>query len=133
MKQKILLVGWGYPPEIDGGLDIHIKHLFEELRKSGIDVDLVLPEERAPDREEVIPIDTGDGDMVQRSRKMSSRIAELAENYDIVHTHDWFGAESGFKAKKYGNVNWISTFHSLSSGRNREPGGDLQKLEKVAA
>lgn len=133
MKQKILLVGWGYPPNIDGGLDIHVKHLFEELLEQGTDVNLALPEARAPDRENVIPVETGDGDMIQQSRKMSAGIAEIAENYDIVHTHDWFGAESGFKAKKYSDVNWVSTFHSLSSGRNREPGEDVQKLEKVTA
>jgi glycosyltransferase involved in cell wall biosynthesis len=133
VKQKILLVGWGYPPKIDGGLDIHVRHLFEELLEQGVEVSLALPEERAPDRENVIPVNTGSGDMVQRSRKMSAGIAEIAENFDIVHTHDWFGAESGFKAKKYGDAKWVSTFHSLSSGRNREPGEDLQRLEKVAA
>lgn len=132
MEQKILLVGWGYPPNIDGGLDVHVKHLFEELKEKGINVDLALPEERAPDREKVIPVETGDGDMIQRSRKMSAQIAKIADDYDIVHTHDWFGAESGFKAKKYGKVKWISTFHSLSSGRNRNPGEELQKLEEVA-
>lgn len=133
MKQKILLAGWGYPPNIDGGLDIHVKHLFEELLEQGIDVNLALPEARAPDRGNVIPVDTGDGNMIQQARKMSAEIAQLAENYDIIHTHDWFGAEAGFKAKKYSDVNWVSTFHSLSSGRNREPSEDLQKLEKVAA
>jgi glycosyltransferase involved in cell wall biosynthesis len=133
VKQKILLVGWGYPPNIDGGLDIHVKHLFEELLEQGIDVTLALPEQRAPDRENVISIKAGNGNMIQQARKMSAEIAEIAEDYNIVHTHDWFGAESGFKAKKYGNVKWVSTFHSLSSGRNREPGEDLQKLEKVAA
>ncbi|MFT4868308.1 MAG: putative intracellular protease/amidase, partial [Candidatus Nanohaloarchaea archaeon] len=98
MKQKILLVGWGYPPNIDGGLDIHVKHLFEELLEQGIDVTLALPEQRAPDRENVISIKAGNGNMIQQARKMSAEIAEIAEDYNIVHTHDWFGAESGFKA-----------------------------------
>ena len=133
MNRKILLVGWGYPPDIDGGLDIHVTRLFEELRELGIDVDLALPAVKAPDRERIIGLETGDGDMVQQSRRMSQEIAEIAEVYDIIHTHDWFGAESGFKAQKYGEVDWISTFHSLSSGRNRNPSERLQRLEKVAA
>lgn len=133
MNQKILMTGWGYPPNIDGGLDIHVKHLFEELQSKKIDVDLVLPADRAPEKESVIPVEVGDGDMIQKSRKLSQKAAELAKDYDIVHTHDWFGAEAGFKAKKYADVKWVSTFHSLSSSRNRNPGDELQKMEKVAA
>lgn len=127
------MTGWGYPPKIDGGLDIHVKHLFEELQSEGVEVDLVLPKDRAPEKENVIPVEVGDGDMVQQSRQLSQKVAELARDYDIVHTHDWFGAEAGFKAKKYSNVKWVSTFHSLSSSRNRNPGEELQKLERVAA
>ena len=133
MDSKILITGWGYPPKIDGGLDIHVKHLFEQLQQQGIDVDLVLPKQRAPEKNNVIPVEVGEGDMIQKSRIMSQKVAKLAKDYDIVHTHDWFGAEAGFKSKKYSNVKWISTFHSLSSGRNRSPGPDIQKLEKVAA
>jgi len=133
MNSKILMTGWGYPPKIDGGLDIHVKHLFEELNSEGVEIDLVLPEDRAPEKKNVITVDVGDGDMVQKSRRLSQKVAELAKDYDIVHTHDWFGAETGFKARKYSDVKWISTFHSLSSSRNRNPGQELQKMEKVAA
>ena len=101
MDDKILMTGWGYPPNIDGGLDIHVKHLFEELRSSEIEICLVLPKERAPEKEDIIPVEVGDGDMIQKSRKLSHEVAKLAEDYDIVHTHDWFGAASGIKKKKY--------------------------------
>jgi glycosyltransferase involved in cell wall biosynthesis len=132
MNKKILLVGWGFPPNIDGGLDIHVKHLFEELQKKDVDVSLVLPEEYAPDRKNVIPVETS-GDMIRRARDLSAKVAGIAENYDFVHTHDWFGAEAGFKAKKYGDVKWISTIHSLSSGRTRNGSvGELEKLEELA-
>jgi glycosyltransferase involved in cell wall biosynthesis len=134
MDSKILLVGWGYPPNIDGGLDIHVKHLFEELQKADVDVTLALPEDRAPDREDIVGVETGDGDMVWQARNMSSEIASLAEDYDIIHTQDWFGAEAGFKAKKYSNCKWISTLHSLSSGRSRrELEGEVADLEELAA
>jgi len=99
MDSKILMTGWGYPPKIDGGLDIHVKHLFEQLLSSEIQVDLALPKDRAPEKENVIPIEVGDGDMVQQSRRLSQQVAKLAKDYDIVHTHDWFGAEAGFKKK----------------------------------
>lgn len=133
MTQKILLVGWGYPPEIDGGLDIHVHHLFQELKKKEeVDVKLALPEERAPNREDVLPVATGEGDMAWKAREMSSEIAEIAEDFDIVHTHDWFGAEAGFKSKKYSDVRWISTMHSLSSNRNRGVSEEIEELEEVA-
>ncbi len=131
--RKILMAGWGYPPDIEGGLDIHVAHLFEELRDAGIEVDLVLPEEYAPDRPDVIGVDAGEGDMLSRASKMSREVVELAEDYDVVHTHDWFGAESGLKAKKYSGTRWVSTFHSLSSGRSRTPSPRIEEMERAMA
>ena len=130
---KILLVGWGYPPNIDGGLDVHVQKLFKSLEeKEDLDVSLALPESRAPEKEGIIPVKTGDGDMGWKARNMSSKVAKIADNYDIVHTHDWFGAEAGFKAKKYSDVKWISTLHSVSSDRSRN-GSGIEDLEKLAA
>ncbi|MFB6099814.1 MAG: glycosyltransferase family 1 protein, partial [Candidatus Nanohalobium sp.] len=74
MNRKILLVGWGFPPDIDGGLDIHVKHLFEELQKKDVDVSLVLPEEYAPDRENIVSVETS-GDMIRRARDLSAEVA----------------------------------------------------------
>ncbi len=133
MRKRVLLVGWGYPPNIDGGLDIHVKHLFDELKQEDVDVELVVPESRAPERDDVIGVETGDGDMIQEARMMSSKVAEIAEEFDIVHTHDWFGAEAGFKAKKYSNTEWIATFHSLSINRSRTPWEELRRFEKTTA
>ncbi|MBC5792757.1 MAG: glycosyltransferase family 4 protein [Nanohaloarchaea archaeon] len=132
MEKRVLLVGWGYPPNIDGGLDIHIKHLFDELKKDA-EVKLAVPKERAPEREDVIGLETGDGDMIQKARKMSAEVADLAEDFDIVHTHDWFGAEAGFKAQKYSNADWVATFHSLSTSRSRKPWEELKRFENTMA
>lgn len=129
--EKILIVGWGFPPNIDGGLDVHVQKLFRHLEETeDIEVSLVLPEERAPDQENIIPVETGEGDMRWKARKMSSQIASIAEDYDLIHTHDWFGAEAGFKSKKYSDTAWISTIHSLASDRSH--GGSPEELEKIA-
>ncbi|MFB6174924.1 MAG: glycosyltransferase family 4 protein [Candidatus Nanohalobium sp.] len=134
MTRKILITGWNHPPEIDGGLDIHVYHLFEELRKKqGLEVRLALPEENAPDREGIIPVSAGEGDMKWKTRQMSAEIAEKAENFDIIHTHDWFGAEAGYKGSKYGEAVWICTMHSLISSRTRGTSEDIERMEKVAA
>jgi glycosyltransferase involved in cell wall biosynthesis len=131
MDKKILMLGWGYPPDIEGGLDIHVSRLFEELQNFEFDVDLALPEQNAPDRENVIGLEMPDDDMKFQARKMSEKIVKLAEDYDIIHTHDWFGSEAGFKAKKYSDVKWVSTFHSLSSDRTSLPSDDIERLEKT--
>ena len=128
---RVLLVGWGFPPDIDGGLDIHVYNLFNQLKEAeSIEVALTLPEERAPEKDGIIPVASGSGSIRWRAMKMSSHIAEIAKNYDIIHTHDWFGAEAGFKAKKYSDCKWVSTFHSTSSDRTR--GESQNSLEEVA-
>lgn len=133
-EKKILMVGWGYPPNIEGGLDIHVYNLYRELRNEGFEVDLVVFEEYIPeDVEDVIPLESDSDEIVPKSRDISGQVAELAESYDIVHTHDWFGAEAGFKAKKYSNVEWVTTFHSLSSERSRGNLEELEKMERAAA
>lgn len=133
-KIKILLTGWGYPPEIDGGLDIHVYHLLNELRKrQDLEVKLALPEENAPEREGIISVEVGEGDMTWKARKMSAEIARKAEDFDIIHTHDWFGAEAGFKASKYSETTWISTLHSLVSSRTHGTSEKIERMEKVAA
>lgn len=131
---KILLTGWGYPPEIDGGLDIHVYHLFNELRKKeGLEVKLALPEENAPEGKDIISVKTGEGDMTWKARKMSAEIAEKAQYFDIIHTHDWFGAEAGYKASKYSETVWISTLHSLVSSRTHGTSKKIERMEKVTA
>jgi len=130
---KILLVGWGFPPNIDGGLDIHVERLFRCLQEEkGVDVTLALPKDRAPTEENIKGLDVSEGEILEKSRNMSSKVAELAQDFDVVHTHDWFSAEAGFKSKKYSDCKWVSTIHSLNSDRGGEKGGEVEKLEKVA-
>lgn len=134
MEQKILLVGWGLPPNIEGGLDIHVANLYFELKDLGFNVDLAVLEDFI-DKEhegEVVGLKSESEDMMSRSSEISRQVAELADDYDIVHTHDWFGVEAGFKAQKYSGCKWVTTFHSLSSGRSRNPSKDIMELERQA-
>ena len=127
------MLGWGFPPKIEGGLDIHVAHLFKELRKKGVDIDLALPEEYAPAGEDFIALENSSDHVLPKSRELSSQVAELAREYDIIHTHDWFGSEAGLKSKKYSDVAWVSTLHSLSSQRSRNTNEEGLKLERAAA
>lgn len=133
-KPKVLLLGWSLPPDIEGGLDIHVFNLFKELKSRDIDVSLALPSENAPeDKRDIISLESGEGDMIWKSREISSDFVKVAEEFDIVHTHDWFGAEAGFKAKKYSDVAWISTIHSTVEDRSQEFSKEIKKLEKLAS
>lgn len=133
-KPRVLLLGWGLPPNIEGGLDIHVYNLFKELKSRDIDVCLALPKENAPENQKkLFGLESGEGDMIWKSRKISSDFAKIAEDFDIVHTHDWFGAEAGFKAKKYSDVTWISTIHSTVEDRSQEFSREIKKLEKLAS
>ncbi|RDI72983.1 glycosyltransferase family 4 protein [Halopelagius longus] len=118
------MLGWGFPPNVSGGLDTHVGELFDGLQARGTDIELVLPAEYAPeDREGIVGVPTGDGDIITRIGRLSSTFAERAEDADIVHTHDWFGYGPGSRANSNddADVEWVTTFHSLSSDRNIDP------------
>ncbi|MFB6176828.1 MAG: glycosyltransferase, partial [Halobaculum sp.] len=123
MAYKVLMSGWGFPPNVTGGLDTAVGELFEQLApRDDIEVELVLPAEYAPeDREGIFGVDTGDGDIITRIGRLSSTFVERAADADIVHTHDWFGYNPGSRAQAEHDVEWVTTFHSLSSDRNADP------------
>lgn len=117
------MLGWGYPPNITGGLDVHVGELFSGLRDElGVDATLVLPAEFAPEGEPGLePVDTGDGDIATRVGRLSDRFAEIAGDHDVIHTHDWFGYAPGRNAVRASDATWVSSFHSLASDRNIDP------------
>ncbi|MFC7209748.1 glycosyltransferase family 4 protein [Natronoarchaeum sp. GCM10025321] len=123
MAPKVLLLGWGYPPNITGGLDTAIAELYEQLApRDDVEVELVLPEEFAPsDRPGIHGVPTGQGDIVTRVGRLASAFSNRAEDADIIHTNDWFGYEPGSRASSAHDVEWITTFHSLSVDRNVNP------------
>ncbi|GAB6878065.1 glycosyltransferase family 4 protein [Halorubrum gandharaense] len=117
------MLGWGYPPNITGGLDVHVGELFSGLRDEyGVDAKLVLPAELAPEDEPGVEgVETGEGDIATRVSRLSDRFVELAPDYDILHTHDWFGYGPGRSASRASDATWVSSFHSLASDRNIDP------------
>ena len=118
MVPKVLMLGWGFPPKITGGLDI----------------ELVLPAEYAPeDREGIYGVPTGKGDIVTRIGRLADEFADRAADADIVHTHDWFGYSPGSRVQMEHDVEWITTFHSLSSDRNvNPPEREVETEQRVA-
>jgi glycosyltransferase involved in cell wall biosynthesis len=123
MPIRVLMLGWGFPPNVTGGLDTAVGELFEEFAdRDAIEMDLVLPEEYAPaDREGIHGVATGQGDIITRVGRLAGAFAEMAGDADVVHTNDWFGYNPGSRAKSTADVEWVTTFHSLSVDRNITP------------
>ncbi|MFB6131037.1 MAG: glycosyltransferase family 4 protein [Salinigranum sp.] len=123
MPISVLWLGWGFPPNVTGGLDTFVGEMFEGFRDRDVHVELVLPGEYAPDdRENVVGVPTGNGDIITRIGRLSKEFAARAEDADVVHTHDWFGYGPGSRAKSTNpEAAWVTTFHSLSSDRNLDP------------
>jgi glycosyltransferase involved in cell wall biosynthesis len=117
------MLGWGFPPNVSGGLDTVVGELYEQFdARDDVDVHLVLPGEYAP---EGVPnihgVPTGEGDVVTRIGRLSGEFVDLAADADVVHTHDWFGYNPGSRAQSTHDVEWVTTFHSLSADRNLNP------------
>jgi len=123
MPPTVLMLGWGFPPEITGGLDMVVGRLFEEFEtREDIDFQLVLPAEYAPeDRAGIHGVPTGKGDIITRIGRLAGEFAELAADADIIHTNDWFGYNPGSRARSETDVAWVTSFHSLSADRNVNP------------
>ncbi len=123
MSLSVRMLGWGIPPNVTGGLDTHVGYLVSELVDAGIDIELIFPAEFAPaePRDELVPVETGDGDVRGRVDKLTDTFVERSRDADIIHTHDWFGYNPGRQAAAESDAVWVSSFHSLSSDRNIDP------------
>ena len=123
MPPTVLHLGWGFPPNVSGGLDTVVGELFEQFdARDDVDVELVLPAEYAPDgRSNVHGVPTGEGDVITRIGRLADEFVDYAADADVVHTHDWFGFNPGSRARAAHDVEWVTTFHSLSADRNRNP------------
>jgi len=135
MPPKVLMLGWGFPPNITGGLDTVVGELFEQLDpRDDIEFELVLPEEYAPeDREGIHGVPTGKGDIITRIGRLAGDFADYAADADVIHTNDWFGYNPGSRAASKTDVEWITTFHSLSADRNvNPPTREVQTEQRLA-
>lgn len=112
----------GYPPNPFGGLDVHVAETFEHLRDSDVDIELALlddftPEDPGPG---IHTVDT-EGGMFDRYEQLSTWFAEIAADYDIVHTHDFFSVDPGLQAVEETTATWVASLHSTAFDRRREP------------
>jgi glycosyltransferase involved in cell wall biosynthesis len=135
MPPKVLMLGWGFPPNITGGLDTVVGELYEQLQpRDDIQFEVLLPAEYAPeDREGIHGVSTGEGDIITRIGRLAGDFADKASEFDIIHTNDWFGYNPGTRAASMTDVEWVSSFHSLSIDRNvNPPEREVQTEQRLA-
>jgi glycogen(starch) synthase len=136
---KILMIGWGFPPKIQGGLDVHVFEIAKELSKNNR-VYLTLPQFNSPRKGSngvnVIPIKcpefSGMKSLINSVKTYNANIAKACRNldFDIVHAHDWFGAEA---AESLGKP-WVFSMHSLEYMRSGHSGkSTMEALERRGA
>jgi glycosyltransferase involved in cell wall biosynthesis len=138
---KILMIGWGFQPKIEGGLDIHVQEISKELAKRN-EVFLVLPKFNSPKKNpgwvKIIPV------KCKLRKSLSSSVSEYNRNivkacrnldFDIIHSHDWFGVEASRILRKRTGRPWILTLHSLEYMRSCVSGKRtvMERLEMEGA
>jgi glycosyltransferase involved in cell wall biosynthesis len=138
---KILMIGWGFPPKIEGGLDVHVHEICRKLAKTE-DVLLALPGFNSPrgnpDGIKIIRI------KCRLGKSLSMTVGEYGRNivracrkldFDVIHSHDWFGVEASESLRRLTGKPWVFTLHSLEYMRSCGPGrkSSMERLERRGA
>ncbi|MCK4555727.1 MAG: glycosyltransferase family 4 protein, partial [Candidatus Aenigmarchaeota archaeon] len=137
---KILMIGWGAEPNISGGMDVHTSRISEGLVQSGHDVKLFAPafNETHHSRANIEKIDAGEkpktlAQVILSVKEYNRNIFSFAKkhDFDIIHTHDWLGAEAGFHIQQKLGKKWVHTVHSLEYMRSCRQGTGKSRIEML--
>ncbi|MCX8174152.1 MAG: glycogen synthase [Thermoplasmata archaeon] len=120
---KVTMMALEYPPNIYGGVGIHLKYLTKALLKF-MEVEVRTIGSEPPTKIDGVPVKyfspwKAMGDVKERHGKvletLSLCLALVAEPIDgeIVHTHTWYTNLAGLYAKKLYGKKLLATVHSL--------------------
>jgi glycogen(starch) synthase len=134
MAPRVLILSWEYPPIVAGGLARHVRKLAEGLVREDVEVHVLtrgapdtprretmagvevhrVPETSTPrDLDAFLAwVDRMNADMVELG-------AELVEDADLVHGHDWLVAEAADALARRGGVPYLTTIHATEYGRHQ--------------
>ena len=115
---KVTIMTLEYPPNVYGGVGVHVKSLVEHLKKYvDIEIRTLAFGRKEKGVREYPSWEFFDGkypwDKVLGAISLDLAIARDPDLGDIVHTHTWYMNLAGFLAKKLHNVKLVSTVHSL--------------------
>ncbi|MDA7622117.1 glycosyltransferase family 4 protein [bacterium] len=137
MQERILMLGWEFPPFINGGLGVACDGLTRALTDH-VDLALILPEtsQLHPYHESQSAYS---GDLNSRVNCFTRMALERSKDdyFDIIHAHDWMTFRAGLKIKLLSNKPLVLHIHSLSYDRAgpevRDWIFDLEKLAMAQA
>ncbi len=146
---KVLMIGWEYPPKIDGGLGAHFYNLTSSLAKQDVGITAVLPSfcrARATKNIHFVFAHfskkgrsyTGFLESVKRYNKSICRITPALvreKKIGLIHAHDWITFESAVWLKEKTGKKLLITFHSTEYDRNEyaDAKDPICRMEKTAA
>lgn len=137
---KILMVGWGAEPDVSGGMDIHTSRVSEGLEKAGHNVRLFVPafSETSSSRTDIEKINASEkprtlAQVILSVEEYNRNIFSFAkqDDFDIIHTHDWIGAEAGYRIQQKLGKKWVHTVHSLEYMRSCKQGAGKSRIEML--
>ncbi len=137
---KILMIGWGAEPDISGGMDVHTSRISECIAKAGHTIKLFVPafNETSGSNSEIEKIEAGKkpnnlADVIRSVKEYNRNIFSFAKkhDFDIIHTHDWLGAEVGFHIQQKLGRKWVHTVHSLEYMRSCRQGTGKSRIEML--
>lgn len=138
-KPRILMVGWGWPPKMDGGLDTHVYNLTLNLSaKDDMKIGLFLPKINMPKTTQkgnlkIHPVsikmqcNTIDN-LIASVKRYNRKISKTAQKPDIIHVHDWLGIEAGIALKERFSIPLVLTIHSLEYMRSADDSSNSEGI-----
>ncbi len=141
-NKRILMIGWGWPPKIEGGLDTHVFNISSYLQKDYIDLSVSLPKSNMPPigsndiRLQPIGIEKHfDDDSIESLigyvERYNKNIVLSKLNPDLVHAHDWLGVLAAIELKEQQGIPFVLTIHSLDHHRSCRPFDSEGKISSI--
>jgi len=133
---RLLLLTWEFPPSVIGGLGRHVDRLSEALVADGHEVHVLTraaPDEAVETHEgnlHVHRVSDGGIDVhldgfVQYVVNLNGKLLEKgheffnAEDFDLIHAHDWLVAHVADDLRRAYGVPLVSTIHATEYGRHQ--------------
>jgi len=108
-----------YPPEIYGGAGVHVTELTRFMREiTEVDVHC-MGAPRDMEGVHVHGVDPAleDANAAIKTLSTGLRMAQAADNVDVVHSHTWYAGLGGHLAGKLHGIPHVATAHSLEPHR----------------
>lgn len=153
---KVAMLGWEFPPFMSGGLGVHCYELTRALAKLGVQIDFFMPKTAmpitAPPGVRIIQVgrapfgpyskpargacEAYGWDFLQQARAYNTELANVlrtraAENYSLIHNHDWITVAASGEAKAALRLPLVFTVHSTEYERTPWPWQEIVAIEKA--